>query len=198
MVNPISTAHNQYHTNKKNSTIYTPVGVSKFLFDTLHLDFPCANVFDPAIGTGRLTDPWFESGHEIHGCDTVEQSAKCHHLTVGKFEEQNEFDTPDLVLMNPPFNGAPKGRMYTEVFLRHVFDLFGVRIPTVMFCPMGFLLNQRLCSKRWRWMRDCGARITSSVSLPLNIFPNVEFHVEILIFNIYGLEAHYYLPEEYL
>jgi len=63
---------------------------------------------------------------------------------------------------------------------------------------MGFLLNQRRKSKRWRWLRDCGAEITSIVSLPLDIFPDVEFHNEILIYNVSGINPHYFLPEELL
>jgi hypothetical protein len=36
------------------------------------------------------------------------------------------------------------------------------------------------------------------VSLPLDIFPGVEFHAEILIFNVKGIDAHYFLPESAL
>ena len=67
-----------------------------------------------------------------------------------------------------------------------------------MFAPMGFRLNQRRQSKRFRWCRDSGAKITSIVTLPLNIFPDVEFHSEILIFNVGGVLPHYFLPEEAL
>jgi type I restriction enzyme M protein len=67
-----------------------------------------------------------------------------------------------------------------------------------MFVPMGLRLNQRLCSARWRWLRDCGTRITSIISLPLDVFTGVEFHNEILIFNVVGLRPHYFLPEEAL
>ena len=48
------------------------------------------------------------------------------------------------------------------------------------------------------WLRDCGAEITSIISLPLDIFPDVEFHAEILIFNVSGIQPHYFLPEEAL
>jgi hypothetical protein len=82
--------------------------------------------------------------------------------------------------------------------LEHIFKLFGVEVPVVMFVPMGFRLNQRRKSKRWRWLRDCGAKITSIVSLPLDVFESVEFHAEILIFNVAELKPHYFLPEEAL
>jgi type I restriction enzyme M protein len=84
------------------------------------------------------------------------------------------------------------------VFLEHIIELFGKDIPVALFVPMGFRLNQRRKSKRWRWLRDCGAKITSIMSLPLDIFEGVEFHNEIIIYNVAGLEPHYFLPEEYL
>ena len=105
---------------------------------------------------------------------------------------------PDLVLCNPPFNGAAGKQLYPEVFLRHAFRLFGETVPIVLFTPMGFRLNQRRRSARWRWLRDTRANLTSIVSLPLDIFPGVEFHAEILIFNVKGIRPHYFLPESAL
>jgi type I restriction enzyme M protein len=99
------------------------------------------------------------------------------------------------VLCNPPFNGAPGKRLYPEVFLEHLFKLFGVQIPVTMVVPMGLRLNQRRKSKRWRWLRDCGAQITSIISMPLDVFDGVEFHNEILVFNVAGIKPHYFLPE---
>ena len=63
---------------------------------------------------------------------------------------------------------------------------------------MGLRLNQRKHSTRWRWLRDTKAQITSIITLPLNIFSEVEFHVEILVFNVTGVRPHYFLPEEAL
>jgi type I restriction enzyme M protein len=158
-------------------------------------------IFDPAIGTGRLTDPWYDADCTVYGCDIVDGSAKTHGLIKGRFEDCTWYDdwpTPDLVLCNPPFNGAPGKRLYNEVFLEHIIKLFGPKIPVVMFAAMGTRLNQRRKSKRWRWLRDCGAEITSIVSLPLDIFDDVEFHNEILMFNVQGVKPHYLLPESAL
>ena len=94
-----------------------------------------------------------------------------------------------------PSTGPAAGGSYPEVFLEHTFTLFGYGTPTVMFAPMGMRLNQRRKSTRWRWLRDCGAKLTSIVSLPLDTFPGVEFHAEILIFNVKGIGSHYFLPE---
>ena len=99
---------------------------------------------------------------------------------------------------NPPFNGCEGKRLYPEVFLAHTFELFDETIPVVLFTPMGFRLNQRRKSARWRWLRDSKAKLTSTVALPLDIFPGVEFHAEILIFNVKGVLPHYFLPESAL
>jgi type I restriction enzyme M protein len=208
MTSPLTVTRNDYHTRKKNSTVYTPVGVARFLFDIL---WPAMHrrglrfgktVFDPSIGSGRLTDPWFYAGSYILGCDLdISLDPHCHGNWEGKFEQlvwPSAWPKPDLVLCNPPFNGATGKRLYPEVFLEHVFELFGKDISVVLFVPMGFRLNQRRKSKRWRWLRDCEAKITSIISLPLDIFEGVEFHNEVLIFNVSGLEPHYFLPETYL
>lgn len=201
MPSPLTVSRNDYHRNPKASTIYTPVGVAQFLFDTLERP-QYQHIFDPAIGSGRLTDPWHETGRNVCGCD-IHPKVKRSQYSVcfyGPFEEADPalFPKPDLVLANPPFNGAPGNQLYPEVFLRHIFDLWGPKTPTVMFAPMGFRLNQRRQSKRFRWCRDSGAKITSIVTLPLNTFPDVEFHSEILIFNVGGILPHYFLPEEAL
>ena len=202
MASPLTVKRNDYHRNPKASDIYTPVGVARFLFDVLERP-QYQHIFDPAIGSGRLTDPWHESGRTICGCDIHPRLSQSQYSVcfIGPFEEVDNpalFPEPDLVLNNPPFNGAPGKQLYPEVFLHHIFDLWGPKTPTVMFTPMGFRLNQRRKSKRWRWLRDCGAEITSIVSLPLDVFTGVEFHAEILMFNVSGIKPHYLLPEEAL
>ena len=213
MVSPLTVKRNDYTANPKRSDIYTPSSVAQFLYTTLcnarplrAARGPCAGggrcrhsfhlVLDPAIGTGRLTAPWVGSGHYVYGCDIDGQgSAYCNEFCHGRYEDQTDMVRPDLVLCNPPFNGASGRRLYPEVFLEHTFKLFGYGTPTVMFAPMGMRLNQRRKSTRWRWLRDCGAKLTSIVSLPLDTFPGVEFHAEILIFNVKGIGSHYFLPE---
>jgi len=196
---PISVKKNDYRKNPKCSTVYTPVGVAQFLFDLFSpVIIKPLVVFDPAIGSGRLTEPWYVSGAKIYGCDTKNQGALCHEFDECRFEDYSPDFTPNLVVANPPFNGAEGRHLYPEVFLRRIFDLFGPTVPTVLVTPMGLRLNQKKTSSRWKWLRDCGARITSIVSLPTNAFPGVDFHVEILIFNLDGILPHYWLPEEAL
>ena len=207
MSSPLTVKRNDYHARPKRSDVYTPVGVASFLFDTLRFAERCAlarpaqflTVLDPAIGTGRLTDPWYQAGRTVVGCDVADVNPACHRLIRGRFEDQEGIvPRPDIAICNPPFNGADGKQLYPEVFLRHAFKLFGDTIPIVLFVPMGFRLNQRRKSARWRWLRESRAKIASIVSLPLDIFPDVEFHAEILIFNVAGLEPHYFLPEEAL
>jgi hypothetical protein len=205
MASPLTVKRNDYHERPKRSDIYTPPGVARFLFETLRDAQPLGlrdrftTILDPAIGTGRLTDPWFNSGaYYIHGIDVVDAGARCHTFDQRRFEDVTDRARPDLVLCNPPFNGAAGRKLYPEVFLAQTFKLFGVEQPLVLFAPMGMRLNQRRKSTRWRGLRDCGAKLTSIVSLPLDIFPGVEFHAEILIFNVKGIDAHYFLPESAL
>lgn len=44
-------------------------------------------------------------------------------------------------------------------------------------------------------MRDVCPPITSTLSLPLDVFAGVEFHQQVLFFNIPGLPAHQFLPD---
>ena len=105
----------------------------------------------------------------------------------------------DVVCANPPFNGALGKQLYPEVFLRHIFDLWGSQMPTVMFVPMGLRLNQR--RKSGRDSDGCGTAEPRSRRLSLSrstFFRHAYFHAEILILNINGIEPHYFLPEEAL
>jgi type I restriction-modification system DNA methylase subunit len=199
MASPLTVKRNDYRKNRKSSTIYTPVGVAEFLYKILRRPY-FKRILDPAIGSGRLTDPWLQLPfpREIIGVDIIPRRACCHKYFRGRFEEMWELPKPDLVLSNPPFNSAPGRGLYPEIFLKHIFEMYGPTMPAVMFTPMGMLLNQRKKSTRWRWLRDCGAQITSIVSMPLDIFPGVEFHNEIVTFNVTDVQPHFFLPEEAL
>ena len=147
------------------------------------------------IGKGSLVEPWQKNCH-IVGVDIDWRSKKyADEFLCSKFENISEWNMsyPDLILLNPPFNNAPQKKLYPEVFIRQIVNLFGTKIPIVLFAPMGFRLNQKKRSKRWQWLRDSGLQISSIVSLPLDIFDNVRFHSEILIFNVPNLKSHYWL-----
>jgi type I restriction enzyme M protein len=183
-------------------------------------------VLDPCCGSGNLLAP-FKHKTETIGIDLESQQfevppdlfVKHNFLDIEKGKvypaigEESDYDLildkPGLVLCNPPFNTYEDNRTWMkehnlgkallpEVFADKIFELYGDDVRLILFVPMGMRLNQRTFSKRWRKMRDKYPDISSIISLPLNIFPNVEFHNEILIFNIDGLKPHYFLPEMYL
>jgi hypothetical protein len=58
---------------------------------------------------------------------------------------------------------------------------------------VGFCANLTPESKRFKKFHNgTYPKIVSRISLPKNIFAGVIFHSEILIFNIKGLEPHYF------
>jgi hypothetical protein len=172
MTSPLTVNRNDYTARPKRSDVYTPPGVAQFLFDVLSRKGPVdahryvrpwnnpeglsydrpncfISVFDPAIGTGCLTDPW-RATRDVTGCDIVDHKPRCNPFMLGRFEDQERIvPMPSLVLCNPPFNGADGKQLYPEVFLRHIFKLFGETMPVALFAPMGMRLNQRKKSSRW-------------------------------------------------
>lgn len=192
---PYTVKNNNYHVNKKNSTIYTPNAVSEYLYEILHTHINPKVILDPSIGEGSLIRPWRNKKRTIIGVDTDKHSKKyCDKFIHSKFEdvESWRYKTPDLILCNPPFNGAKGRKLYSEVFLRQIVELFNSQVPVVLFAPMGFRLNLTVKSARWNWLKDT-IDIASIISLPKNCFNEVIFHTEILIFNIPELKPHYFL-----
>jgi hypothetical protein len=199
MPSPLSVKKNNYLDNPKKSDIFTPEWLSKWLHEiVVESKMKTDVILDPAIGGGSLTK-WFENSLII-GIDINPNAACCANKFMhGKFEEIEHWahETPDLIIVNPPFNSASGRKLYPEVFLRKIHELFGSKIPVIMIAPFGILLNQRLKSARWKYLRD-NWEITSIISLPIDTFENVLFHVEIVCFNTSGMKPHYFIPEENL
>lgn len=192
---PYTVSRNKYHKNKKNSTIYTPPKVSEYLYEILHTEINPSVILDPSIGRGSLVKLWEHETRTIIGVDIDRNSENyCEIFIHSKFEKLTSwpFEIPDLILSNPPFNGAGSNKLYSEVFLRKIVELFGNKVPIVLFAPMGFRLNQTLRSSRWNWLKET-VEISSIISLPCDCFDKVKFHIEILIFNIPKLKPHYLL-----
>ena len=184
---------NNYVSKPKNSTIYTPEQVSVYLYNVLSKHIQPEVVLDPAIGKGSLVIPW-ANGRYIIGVDIDKQGKKyCNTFIHGKFEDIETWShqTPDLIVCNPPFNGAEKRRLYPEVFLRHMVELFGNMTPMLMVVPIGMRTNICVKSNRWQWMMK-NLDISSIITLPIDCF-GPKFHTEILVFNVSGLKAHYFL-----
>ena len=191
---PLSTVRNNFFDNPKNNVVYTPKSVSNFLHKIIYKVLKPKIILDIGIGKGSLTKP-FNKSHII-GVDINPKSKRhCNTFINSKFEdiEKWTYKKPNLIMSNPPFNKEESRDLYPEVILRKIIELFGKRIPVVLFSPMGMRLNQRMTSKRWIWLRDKGPEITSIISLPIDIFNDVEFHNEILIFNLPRLKPHYWL-----
>lgn len=230
MANPLTTARNKYSQNKKCSSIYTPKGICNFLFSILTpyvKDYLNLNgkrfIIDPAVGTGNLLEPFkrfddlYNYGIKTIGFDIKDcPDRKYTDVFVKKDFLSNEISDHDVtvtygkkvlfVICNPPFNNDTESKynkkLLPELFAKEVFETYGYDTPLVLFAPMEFRLNNRKISKRLKYFssNDCKAKITSIISLPLDIFPGVEFHNEILLWNFpkFYLEAHYWLPSIYL
>ena len=209
MSSPLSVKKNNYFENPKKSDIYTPKWLSAWLCKLIMgSGVEIGAVLDPAIGLGSLTDPFqnYKSryGDQIHitGVDIDEMSRwYCREFYHTKFEDMEIWDgtPPDIIVVNPPFNSASGRKLYPEVFLKKIQDLFGNQIPVMMIVPMGFLLNQRLKSSRYRYLRD-NWEISSIVALPIDTFLKdddspVLFHAEVVFFNFPNLKPYYFLPE---
>jgi hypothetical protein len=216
MPSPLSVKRNNFLENPKRSDIYTPPWLSRQIFNIVRggmPDFRRELVFDPAIGGGSLTQPFRDAGARVVGGDVNPQSSEhadlffygpfesltrdawgdgmlAHYQSMG-VRSADWLARPTLVVCNPPFNAASGRKLYPEVFLRHIDEVFDSLTPTVMIAPMGMRLNQRTKSARWRYMRD-NWEITSILALPIDAFPGVLFHCEVLFFNVPGIKPHYF------
>lgn len=179
--------------------IETPPHAARFLYEILrHLRPKC--VLDPGCGNGNLLDPWkpkaLTVGIDVDGERIQEARSRGHVVIESNFESAklDEIAVPDLVVCNPPWNGQWEGKHYPEVFLRRIITLFGPKIPLALAVPMGFRLNQRANSARWKWVRDT-IEISSIISCPIDLYPKTQFHNEILLFNTRRVKPHYWMTE---
>ncbi len=202
--NMYNVARNNFYENQKNATIYTPKGVCDFLFALLHPLIEKGTVFDPCVGEGALLHPFAKKGFATIGVDIEEQGF------IGTIEQnflevkQGTFKKPALVIANPPFNIDAKTKelagkilgarpLLPEVWLQHIIHLWGTDVPICLFAPYGLRLNQTVNSKRWkRFVDGTYPPISSIIALPKDIYDDVLFHSEVLIFNVKGLQGHYF------
>lgn len=208
MASPLTVTRNQYHMNRKNSSIYTPKNICNFIYREI-VNKCCFSkkdtiVIDPAVGDGRLIESFTRDGYYTIGWDIEKASGLENNIKEFRnydfLGEVQHIEKEVLCICNPPFNNKAHGRrLLPEIFTKKIFRLYGEDTPLVLFTPMGFCLNQRKHSKRWRYFRDeCEAKITGRIALPLDIFEGVEFHSEILLWNLPQLDPFYWVPEKYL
>ncbi len=200
---------NNFYRTQKNATVHTPPGVSQFIFNLVGSKIDKGKpVLDPCVGAGSLLRPFKKSGFATIGIDVEKQgfpgTMVANYLSIGK----GKIKAPSLVIMNPPFNIDAKTKSYVkshyggrpllpEVWLQKAIELFGVDTPIVLFTPYGLRLNQCEDSKRWqKFVTGIYPEITSIISLPKNVFSGILFHSEILLFNISGLNGHYFYRNE--
>jgi hypothetical protein len=167
----------------------TPPGLTRFLYETIRPEYEVQTILDPCAGQKAMTKPWrgrrvvsfeIEAGTDFFLCP---ERIEC-----------------DLVLCNPPFSqdGECNTGYQPERFLRRIVEVVPRHTPIVLITPMGMRLHQEKRSKRWRWLRDEAPPITSIISLPRDAFPSVDYHVEILLFDMPKLKPHYFLSDRYL
>ena len=180
-------------------------GVSQFIFDIVADKIDKSRpVFDPCVGEGSLLHPFDDAGFHTIGLDIYDHGYKNTILHNFLTFDAKQMAVPSLVIANPPFNidlrtkaiiseqygGRP---LLPEVWLQKTISLFGKDIPIILFAPYGLRLNQSLCSKRWqKFINGDYPRISSIIALPKDVYRDVLFHSEILIFNIPDLDAHYF------
>ena len=201
---------NNFYKNEKKATVCTPDYVSRFLYSIVS---PCIGkgkgwILDPCVGEGSLLKPWSENGYKVLGIDIEDQGFQGtlvkNYLEVRRGDVKGKVS---LVIMNPPFNIDYKTKHYIkehyggrpllpEVWLQKAIELFGTDVPMVMFTPYGFRLNQTQNSKRWMKFVDSEyPPITGIVSLPKDVFKDILFHSEVLVFNIAMKNAHYFVRD---
>lgn len=198
-----------YNLKPKASNTQTPPEVSQFIFELLRDKIKMGFIYDPCAGQGNLLEPWKKANYDTWGNDIDNQlfeqgltNSSYDFLLVNidwanspyfQYNTVRIKDYPKLVLCNPPFNGY-KGKLGSELWLDKIIELFGKEVPIVLFVPMGFRLNSKKNGKRWsKFTNQEYPPISNIISLPRDIFPGVEFHSEILIFNVPGLKPHYFL-----
>lgn len=199
---------NNFYKRQKTATIYTPSAVSEFIYSLVASKVDKTKpVLDPCVGSGSLLKPFKKNGFKVIGIDIEEQNFPRTRVRNYLAVEKDEIETPSLVIMNPPFNIDRKTKNYVkqhyggrpllpEVWLQKAIELFGKKIPMVLFTPYGLRLNQMVDSKRWiKFTSGAYPEIRSIISLPKDIYEGVMFHSEILIFNILGLKGHYFYSD---
>ena len=162
---------------KRNDTP-TPLWLCNFLYEILSVR-EYTKILDCCCGDKRLTNNFKNSliiNYEIkEGSDFL--------------KETNKIDC-DLVIMNPPFNIGRGRNLSVEVFMDKVLSLVNNDVPIVMICPMGYRLNQKKNSKRWKKMREKYPEITTIISLPLDTFEDTLYHSEIICYKLVMFQRH--------
>jgi hypothetical protein len=183
MPSPLSVTKNNYIANPKRSDVPTPMWLCDFIAD-LYPDVK--SVLDPCYGDTRMLFWFIDRGCKCHGCE-IKHNSDFLGLPPNYFKGKI-----DLVVCNPPFNLGVGRKLGAEVFLEQIVKTCG-KTQIALCVPMGFRLNQRWTSKRWKWLANHpDLEISSILSLPLDCYDGVQFHSEVIFFNSPHLKPHYW------
>jgi hypothetical protein len=146
------------------------------------------------------------------GIDVKNQHPPCdiyinkNFLEVTSNDIFSRVDKVDIVIQNPPFNrdkymidylkSIKKGNaLIPELFIDHIFSLFGKEVKVMSFVPIGLLANQRIGSTRWiKFLDGTYPPVTNIVSLPIDTFPGIQNQQEVLFWNTDFEPFHQYPP----
>ena len=173
----------QENKGRKRSDTPTPEKICDFIYDLVMKHYSPSKILDTSAGDGRLTKRF--------DCEKIN-----YEIKQGKdfLKETNKIDC-DFVIHNPPFNIGTGRKLAVEVFMDKLLELINHDTPIIMICPMGFRLNQRYTSTRWKKMRDIYPEITTIISLPLDTFDDTLYHSEIVCFNTNLFKPHYFITD---
>lgn len=166
----------------KRSDTETPLELCDMIYNIITEHYKPNCILDTSCGDSRLTKKF--------DCKKIE-----YEIKQGKdfLLETKKLDEVDLVIQNPPFNIGRGKKLAVEIFMDKVLELCNNNIPIVLITPMGFRLNQRYNSKRWKKLKNEYPPITNIISLPIDTYENTLFHSEVLIFNLPNADPHYFI-----
>jgi len=204
----INVTKNKYHQNPKEYRIYTPLDISYFIYEFIG-GHGYNNIIDICCGDGSLSVPFQTTAKTIVGIDTeitgytYGEFIKYDFIKHKRFNKYLKEKNIDLVLCNPPWNHCDGRKLYPYEFLKKIIEVFDIKIPIVLFTPMGLRLNRRYGAKRGKKLKALfknGLALTSNISMPIDAFcpgnKKKGQQWEILIFNIHGIPASYWYTEE--
>lgn len=92
---------------------------------------------------------------------------------------------------------------FPEMFIKHIFELFGDNCKVVFLTIQGFLMNNGINSKRYKWLRDGNFKLTSVLETPKDSFKyfkdqGVDMWNHVLFFNVLGLDPVWFMEDKYL
>jgi len=176
---PTNIVRNPYDENPKRSTIVTPLWLCEYIFKIVHPILKknlIKEIIDIGCHKGNLSLPFKNNNYRCIGVDNHKVNYHSKFIKLNFLEAEDygiSKHIKKIIICNPPFNDEKREygkQLIPELFLRNILRMFGNKIPLIFFSPMGLLKNQSLSSNRWKWIRDCGAKITSELELPIDTY----------------------------